>query len=208
VAPAYAGVARLTQAGLPDTSFCPIGGGCALGKPGLHSFGVNQLGIPELTLPELGGLSVAADRIYFTLQNNNSTSSTHIVALRSDGTIVREFGNNGVAQRPTASPVPRFTSFPVILASARRTLLIAGEEKVGWPTPATAAYTRLGRSGECAAEFAQPCPRALAAGTPPIQQMIVDDYDRPLLLTRATSAGTVTLIRLQQQRELLSDGYE
>ncbi|MCE3004408.1 MAG: hypothetical protein LW860_17165 [Xanthomonadaceae bacterium] len=206
--PVYAGVARLTPAGQPDATFCGPGIGCALGSPGLHRFGTNQLFIPPKPHPLFGSVTVTEARIYFSLQNDSAVSRTHIVALREDGTLAREFGSNGVAQRPSAFPALAVSSFPILKGSARGSLLVAGVEFGIGLTQTTASFGRLNASGACAPEFVTPCPRVLPGGVPPIDHILIDPADRPVFLTQPDASGTLQLVRLQPQRELLADGFE
>lgn len=206
--PAYAGVARLTPAGQSDATFCQPAVGCALGSAGLHRFGTNQLFIPPKPHPLFASVTVTEARIYFSLQNDNGISRTHIVALREDGTLARDFGNNGVAQRPSAFPALAVSSFPILKASARGSLLIAGVEFGTGLTQTTASFARLNGSGACAPEFVTPCPRVLPGGVPAIDHILIDPADRPVFLTQPDAGGTLQLVRLQPQRELLADGFE
>ncbi len=206
--PVYAGVARLTPAGQLDATFCVPGPECPLGAPGLRRFGASQLAIPNLPNPRLGSMAIAGSRIHFTLQNDNAVSRTHIVALREDGTLAREFGSNGVAQRPSAFPALAVSSFPILTGSARGSLLIAGVEFGIGLTQTTASFARLSAFGACAPDFVTPCPRVLPGGVPAIDHILIDSADRPVFLTQPDSSGTLQLVRLQPQRELLVDGFE
>jgi hypothetical protein len=206
--PVYAGVARLTPTGQLDATFCASGADCPVGAPGLRRFGVSDLAIGPLSYPRLGSMSITGTRIYFSLQNDNAVSRTHIVALRKDGTLAREFGRNGVAQLPSAFPTFAVSSFPVLKGSPRGSLLIAGVELGIGLTQTTASFARLNASGACAPEFVTPCPRVLPGGVPAIDYILIDPADRPVFLTQPDAGGTLQLVRLQAQRELLADGFE
>lgn len=203
----FFGFARLNAQGAVDASFCADPSLCNGTGSFQHVLSSAQLGIPSSA--SLRALSLGPNRIFLSAETAQSPARTAILALRADGAQARDFGSGGVLRLAPQLPAQQFSSNPAMLATRRGRLFVAGLTQPNNSTvPLQSLYTRLTRSGSCDADFAGPCPRQLPANSPRIVDIALDGADRPLLLTDNQPDGSVRLIRLEAQRDLLDDGFE
>jgi hypothetical protein len=198
------GIARLTNTGVTDGSFCADASSCGNSLGFQHLLTAAQIGVANNSVAS--AIVAATNRIFVAVQDSATFGNGHIVALREEGPLATEFGPGGFRSVTTTNPALT-TEIKSLYATPGGRVLLGGVAELNGGTPQDnrMLVSRLDRRGACDYDF---CPRLDGLDTPRIFDITVDAAGRPLLLTDSLANGRVRLIRLGVQQDLLSNGFE